>query len=244
MNRLKFITKSIIMILFLMLGGISISWGADTTETYDPGASDFEFFTGFHGLSQEEKKINSEVVLGFGFNPVFSGYLGTSSESNQNLNSSATENSINFGLIMTLFNSENFDLDLMLDVQSFNSLSFTPALELNFDLEDDLNLAGFYLKVEEEITGSENENKRLYNTVLTKGLYFTVSQDLQLLTEFDWSYDHDQSEKNVGGVALGVNWRFSDSIELINQIYFDIPEGSEDFGWGIDFGFVATMLDD
>jgi len=237
----KIIFKTGIFIFLLLVTFAPNSFAVDTTETYDLGASNFEFYSGYGDIGKDEQTMASEVLLGFGFTSIFSGYLAASASTNEHLNSATTENSLNFGLLGTPLDTKYFDLDLLLDIQAFNSFGLKPGLELNFDLASDLKLAGLYFRAEEEITGSEDENNTLYNTSLTGGIYYSFNQDLQFLSEFDWSYDYDAKEDNIGGIALGVNYLVTDDIELISQVYFDIAQDDEDFGWGVDLGFVAAL---
>jgi len=238
---MKKIILGIGVLNFLLAFAIQVSFAADTTETYDLGASNFEFYSGYAGFGQNEKTMSSEALIGFGFTPIFSGYLSATVESNEHLNSATTENSLNFGLLGTPLDTKFFDLDLLLNIQAFNSFGLTPGLELNFDLANDLKLAGLYLRAEEEITGSENEDDTLYTTSLTGGLYYSFNENLQILSEFDWSYNHEEDKDSIGGIALGINYLLTDDIELISQAYFDIPEDDEDFSWGVNIGFVAAL---
>ncbi len=45
----------------------------------------------------------------------------------------------------------------------------------------------------------------------------------------------------MGGLALGYNVTLSESIELINQLYLDIPQRDDPVAVGLMIGFIATL---
>ena len=42
------------------------------------------------------------------------------------------------------------------------------------------------------------------------------------------------------GISLGYNVVVHDAIELVNQVYFDIPGDDEAFSFGVMVGFIAS----
>jgi hypothetical protein len=68
---------------------------------------------------------------------------------------------------------------------------------------------------------------------------------MQLLLEHDITTDpethEDQRAVSIGGLALGYNVLVDGpALELINQLYLDIPQDGEDLTFAITTGFVAT----
>lgn len=237
-------------------------WAADTTETFDRGATDFEFYMGMDGigLDKYDKAFSGEVVLGYGFIESFSGYLSVSGEANEYFADGRVGTA--FGIYGTPVDTDHFDLDLFLDVSiSPGELAFTPALEMNVDLVPDLARWGTYLRVEEILAGRDesteddpstpavDESKTRYAfasmTAFTLGSYWTVVQNHQLLLEYDMALPNNplEGEKNldIGGVSLGYNVLFNGSIEMINQVYFDIPQSGEAFAVGFSTGIIVTI---
>ena len=46
---------------------------------------------------------------------------------------------------------------------------------------------------------------------------------------------------DIGGLAFGYNIVLNERIELINQLYVDIPQRNESAAWSLMFGFIATL---
>ena len=66
--------------MFMMI--CSVAQATDTTETFDVGATDFEFYMGLDGvgLSKYNGTIAGEALVGYGFMDRFSGYLTAAGE--------------------------------------------------------------------------------------------------------------------------------------------------------------------
>ena len=235
---------------------------ADTCETFDLGATDFEFYLGYDGIALEkyEGVVSGEVVLGYGFMDGFSGYLAAAGAANEYFTKGSS--GLAFGIFGTVVDTDHFDLDLFLHGGfAADEFGLTPALELNFDLEPDLALWGMYLRVEQALAGRDesteddpatadvDESSARYvfasSTGLTVGSYYTVAENHQLLLEYDMSFAHNptagEDTMEIGGVALGYNVMLTDSIEMINQVTFDIPRSGEDFAVGVSTGIIVTM---
>jgi hypothetical protein len=134
--------------------------------------------------------------------------------------------------------------------QGDGALTITPALELNIDVAADLADFGFYTRMGFPISGRADPSKPddPGETVLAieplVGVYKTLG-DSQLLVEFDMAIRPDAAEQErdteIGAVALGFNYTVSDTIELINQVAMDIPQGDETMSFGVFTGFIATL---
>ncbi len=257
-------------------------YAADTTETFDPGASDFEFYAGVDGIGKGkyEKTVSAEALLGYGLMERFSGYLAAGGEANERFGDGAGW--VGLGIFGTPVDTDHFDLDLMLDAGfGASDFSLAPSLELNIDLDPEMRTWGMYVRVSENFMGrdetpdaepGEIDCESVYDTQsggrtivcaqqpdetadpkfelapvtgVTVGTYYTISEKHQLLLEYDMAFANnpakDEEDTEIGGVALGYNVVLSDSIEMINQLFFDIPQDGEDFSLGISLGIVATM---
>jgi hypothetical protein len=237
---------------------------ADTTEPFDIGASDGELYLGYDGvgLGGDERTVNGEILLGYGVSDRFSAFVGTALNGSETLVSEST--TFYFGVFGTLLDSEHLDLDLTADVASDNSedsrLSVTPALELNFDRDPELNKWGVYLRAGLPFYGRAEEavpEAELTDVVepagdevavrieSTAGIYYTPFADNQLLLEYDMGFlpqpADDERGVEVGALALGYNVAVSDALELINQISVDIPQRGEISSVAFMTGFIATV---
>ncbi len=237
------------------------SYAVDTTETYDVGATDYEFYLDFSGigLDKYEKTISATAVLGYGFMERFSGHVSVFGESNEYFGDGG--GGVLMGFFGTPVDSDHFDLDLHLDAAySADEFGLTPSLEMNFDLLPDLEKWGVYIRAEEGLAGRDesteddpvtaaDESRADFafapSTGLTAGTYWTVAPDHQLLLEYDMSFANNPADGEdtvgIGGVALGYNVVLHESVEMINQLFFDIPQSGEDFSVGISVGIIMTM---
>ena len=46
---------------------------------------------------------------------------------------------------------------------------------------------------------------------------------------------------DIGGIAAGYNVAVVDRLEIISQLYADLPASDEAFGLGLMAGFIATL---
>jgi len=214
--------------LTLLLGFTSIATAVDTLETFDPGASDFEFYAGFSGigLAKYEKGINTEILYGYGLIENFSATVTASFESNEYFGNGNA--ALGFGICGTPVDTDHFDLDLILNAAieggGLSDFSLIPALEMNFDLKPDQELWGMFLIFEQTLassdesvaddpatTADESKEKFVFRPVsaITLGTYLTIAKDHQLLLQFDVEIPNNpeatKKDYTIGGIALGYN---------------------------------------
>ena len=235
---------------------------SDTIETWDEGAVDFELYTGAEGmgLGHSERSIFADTTLGYGIVNRLSGYLRGTGEASEQLAEGTGEAGV--GLFGTAIDSDHFDLDLILDFGfGADGPAITPAVEINVDAEPDLAFWGGYLRAEESFAGrvepasapapgapeAEPDQVLAPVTTATLGWYWTAGADHQLLLEADGSVYHhpaqDEAPVDFGGFAAGYNVAVHESIELINQVFFDVPVRDADpFSVGVSIGFIATIM--
>lgn len=257
----------IILGLSLILITSAPLYAVDTIETFDPGASDFEFYAGFEGigLDKYQKGISTEIALGYGLIENFSAIVGVAASSNEYFNNGEAE--LGLGIFGTPLDTDHFDLDLKLNAAiggtGLTNFSLTPGLELNFDLKPDMALWGMYLIIDESLSGrdesveddpttpnvDESNEKYVFApvTVVAIGTYYTIAEKHQLLLQFDSEILNNPASGEdtfiLGGIALGYNVVLNDYIELINEVSFDIPQSGEDFSAGINIGIVVSLPD-
>lgn len=251
----QFIIRIIAVTLFIIpMATTDRVHAADTTEVYDIGATDFEFFVGFEGigLDKYEKELSVSALAGFGFIDAFSGYLAIDGASNEYFTEGSAELSV--GVFGTPLDTNHVDLDLVLNFGAgADHFEMTPGLELNLDLRNDLELAGLYLRLEETFTGrdesSEEESEPKYVVApqagFVIGAYWSVIPEHQILLEYEMGLLHNPSagerRVEVGAVALGYNLMVVDSLELLGQLSLDIPQKDEDVSVGVMLGLISTM---
>jgi hypothetical protein len=237
----------------LCAAGAGTAHAADTVETWDVGATDVDFYLGFDGISADEGSSFGDIMLGYGILDGFSAYLGTTLEGNEHLAEGSS--TLYFGIFGTALNTDHFDLDVFLRVASGgDELQLAPALELNWDLDPEMRTWGTYLRARVPLYGHEvpspgpsltMEQDATYHVETCVGAYRTLGESHQVLVEYNVDF-HPASHEDVrsvdhGGVALGYNVMLTDSVELINQVYVDVPQGDEAVAYGVMTGFIATL---
>jgi hypothetical protein len=256
---------ALFMIASLFIIAIPCSYAADTVETYDQGAVDFEFYLGGDALNQPkyEKTLFGNLLVGYGLLPGFSGYFTLDAESDDSLLNG--ESGYSFGIFGTPLDTDHFDLDLLLDVgmggEAVGDISVTPGLEFNFDLKPDMELWGLYVRVEDGISGRDesveddpstpnvNEEKTKTKVVqslgYTGGTYFTIAGRHQILAEYYHAQNMnpapDELRWDSGGFALGYNVGLVDNLELVTQVNAHPGHNHQDATWGAYVGFIATI---
>lgn len=247
----------ILFVAGLMHAPLESIKACDTTETWDDGATDLDFYVGFDGIGPKraERIIYSDIMLGYGLIKNFSAYLGTTLKGNEYLgNGQAT---IYLGIFGTPLDTSHFDIDLFLDFSgsgtAFSELKITPSSELNFDLDPGQKPWGMYLRIGIPVYGysvtlntiDSIERKIAFSIDLNPGTYLTIAKKHQLFLEYDMSIRpspiNEECYADIGEIAIGYNVKISECIELINQISFNIPQ--QDEPWSIDLmvGFISTL---
>jgi len=224
------------VLLGLLLAISSTGYALDTTEAFDPGFSDLEVYSGYHGLDNpsESSVVSAETLIGIGVTGNFSTYISYAVESNGYL--ANTEECVSMGLFWTAIESETVKLDLFGSTGTGGSVAF--GIESNIDLDN----WGFQLQVE-ETTANKNASERDQSTLLQPLLYYRFSSGVELLSAVDLQYAGDENgEKEFcySSVSFGINFPVNESIEAISQ--FDLVNGDNDENEiGISFGFVAGV---
>ncbi len=232
---------------------------ADTTEPFDLGPSDFEFYIGADGVNAPKKRettLYSSLVLGYGLLDRVSSHLAVIQEADAYLSNGST--TLCTGLFGTPVDTRHFDLDLYFEISSsapdFTRIQVYPAMELTLDLSPEMRSVGVYLRsalpfygLEESTTDAapKMEYSIGFHNETTLGAYVTVAERHQILLEFDMAFrprplDGERSVE-VGGAALGYNALVHDCVELITQFSLDIPQQGEVISPGFLMGLIATL---
>jgi hypothetical protein len=215
----------LVLVVFLFSFNI---YSRDTLETFDIGFTDFEYYHSTSNLSKDKKVYSNEVHFGIGITSMFSAHYGVITEKSNDVVDLVNS----FGFLLTPLNTEHFDIDVYLDLDS--GYTTLIGFEFNYDLKDDLALAGLYFRPEIILNNGYNG----YNLVF--GSYYTFLEDMQLLLEFDVNQPSEE-DFNIGGITIGFNYSFLEKLELITEFNIDIPQNNEEVNYSLMLGFLATL---
>ncbi|MBW1807419.1 MAG: hypothetical protein JRJ19_04935 [Deltaproteobacteria bacterium] len=245
----------LVLTLSLILMDRSPIQAADTVETWAVWATNVDFYLGFEGIGPKEhdRKIYGDIMLGYGLLNRFSAYLGTTLLGNEYFSDGSAE--FYLGIFGTPVDSSHFDLDMFLDISiggpGLSQFQLQPSIELNFDLEPEQRSGGLYLRAgvalyaQDQSSPSPADQEIGFHVETTLGAYYTIKEDHQILLEYNMRHmlspGDDRSAVEVGGIALGYNVTIDDSLEIISQLFFDIPQIDEPFSTGIMLGLIATL---
>jgi hypothetical protein len=213
---------------------------ADTWEEWEPGATDAELYVGYSGigLAGRDRGPSLEYLQGFGLGHTLSTFLSATVEA-----ADRTRAGFAAALFGTPLDTDHVDLDLILIFgqawRRLDDLSAGAAFELNLDLAPDLSRAGLYLRGCVHVTG---DRCALVETIL--GAYVTLAQNHQLLLEADATFTVTAAPADateVGGIALGYNVMVHDAVELITQLFLDVPQAGERFSSALTVGVILTL---
>lgn len=246
---------SLLVITTFSIGHVRLAQAADTIETWDVGATDLDFYTGYNGLggARTAHGIYGDLMLGYGLVERFSAYIGQSLKGNGYF--TAGEANTYLGIYGTPVDTRHFDLDLFLGFSlggpQYREVGLTPMMELNFDLDPNRQSWGAYVRTAFRLHGQtlgDEENPSfeiLHELTTVVGTYYTIKRKHQLLLELDFTWRTkaaDGARKlEIGGVALGYNVTLSERIELISQVSLDVPQSGERFNVGLMLGFIVTL---
>lgn len=203
-------------------------YSADTTETFELGFSDYEYYYEISNLKANKKTFSHEFTIGAGITNSLASTFTIGAEKFDNL----SELNYAFGLFFNVFESRYVDFDLYTSMDNLFELAL--GFELNLDLKDNLELAGFYLRTEASII---EEIEAYY---FTFGGYYSFIKNAQLLLEFDLAVP-TKGNLDIGGLAFGLNYAFSDRFELITNLGIDIPQSEENLDFSFTIGFISTL---
>jgi hypothetical protein len=237
----KRIAGFVFTILLACLCPADSALALDTTEPFERGFSDFEFYLGYAGLAskKEERSFSRGAVMGVGITNSLSAGFSYAIESDEYLKSYGDVFSA--WLFWSTVDREKHDLDIFWGFRTGGAICV--GAELNFDFPR----WGFQLVVQDEIeSGVDVEDRRISTLNFAPLVYFNLKEEnVQLMSQIDWSYNSSvpqgESELSVGAVSLGLNVMVHDAIELITQLDYEPPSGNDNSSLGISIGFIATV---
>lgn len=227
-NNNKFLKLVMAIIVSTTFGSMAL----DTTEPFDKGFSNNEFYVCFGGvgLDSGDRFVGAEYVIGAGINDRLGTIFSLAVESNEYFNNASLGGAL--GLYINVLDKEIPKLDFMISFSSEGVLVLSS--EINFDFK----LVGFQLTIEEALENG-GSLKLSPSTGLAPQVYFNIGEKLQILAAIDFTFSRDHSE--IGSTVLGFNAVLNDVVELITELSFDIPQNGERFSSNVGIGFVATI---
>jgi hypothetical protein len=210
----------------LALGGFC--WGLDTTESFEIGFSDLEFYSeqnGFHGKGTIHQ---SNLFLGFGLTRRLSAGIEVAG------NTQIGEDAVLSGYVFfNALQEGHFSTDLI--------ASFVNDHQFDFSIESNLDFSrgGIQITISEQYTDvtSGLVSEKTYS--ICPLFSFNLSQKVQFLMELDLS-DHashtEHWEKDC--LCTGLNYTLNESVEIISQLdYLSGPESQ----WGVSLGCIISL---
>jgi hypothetical protein len=228
---------------------------ADTIETWEAGATDVDFYLGLSGLGRPatQRSLGADIMFGYGIVDSFSVYLGTTLAADGRLGNGA--GSLYTGVFGTPLDSDHLDLDLLLGFelagQNYDQFQLAPGVELVFSSHPDMLGWGMYLRgfagLTGESAGSGQDGHAVHvELASTLGAFVTLADDHQVLLEIDgaWQPRRGPADERLelGGLALGYNLTLSPTLELIHQVFVDLPQSrAEPIAVGLMVGFIGSL---
>jgi len=228
------------VVLFCIFGVPLATFAADTVEAVDEGSTGLDVYVNFNrlGLKQHNQTVVGTTTLGYGFVQGTSAYLGTAVQLGQG--GSEENGQLGGGFISTLLETDHCDIDLIFEVRflgpKWTDFQVEPSFEFNADMDPKMRTLGFYLRsgfsvqmqdllmLEQHAAGHEDTGSGL---VATAGIYYFIGKMHQLFLEHDLDFTSSQFvEKpvlNESGIALGCNVAVTRFLELISQVYIELP---------------------
>jgi hypothetical protein len=223
------------------------------------------------GKQEPDRGFNAEFLLGIGILNRLSGQIYGGGDSNENLTEATGSLGFGlFGTLVDTDHLD-LDLGVNFTIGNLGAggegpaghsqAEFTvePCLEVNLDSDPDMNGYGLFLVVESTLGGQDNsyippgtptpEEIRAFRITPGTGLllagYWRPAERHEILLGYDMSFNHNaragERVTDVGGISLGYNVILADPLELITEVYFDIPQDDENFGVDVMVGFIATL---
>jgi len=210
--------------------------------------------------------LSAGLAIAYGLTDRLTGYAVIGGNTNQYLTKGIPN--LGFGLYGTLIQTDHFSMDLSAQagigrtgfthsvarsrLALKDEFVFVPSIELNFDLAKDMRLAGFYVTVQEILTGLEvTQDGQLLGyftpgTYLRFGMYWAmVPGKYELHIQFDMTFHHFDTSIvtdfkihpiDIGGIALGLNFMLTKTLEIQTEVYFNIPQENDVFTAGFRLG--------
>jgi hypothetical protein len=226
--------RTLIASVLVLLTGVASA--LDTTEAFDPGFSDLEFYMAYTGLDNQSASsvVSWETLLGIGLTERFSSFVTMSVSSNGYLDNS--EDAMGMGLFWTAIDGEGMKLDLCGSTGTGGAVS--AGLEVNLDQSD----WGFQLQAAETVENG-GTNERSMSTELQPLLYYRTPCGAEFLAAVDFAYaeaEDGDNEFDWSTCSAGVNFMVTENIEAITQLDV-VNSGDDETDVGISLGIVAGV---
>ena len=218
------------------------------------------------GQEAQRTMISASVMLAYGMNDRLTSYIIAGGNTNLYMTKGVTNLGVGLYGVLVKMPHFKLDLGLQAGVgrtglttsvgRSRMALKdefvLAPSLELNFDLKKDEKFIGFYLVFQEIFTGVEEEKDGQLlgyftpSSYLRAGAYWSiVPGKYQVHLQFDMNINHFDTTiitdlvvpaVDIGGIAVGFNFFVTETIEILTEVYIDIPQNQETIAFGFSIG--------
>jgi hypothetical protein len=227
----------------------------DTLETYEPGGlTRFEAAAGMAGLGRpaREHRVSMAYLLGMGVTDRFSLHYAGSARSTERLD--AGRSTQGFGLLATVLDSYNLDLDLTLDVmaRSGGRLLVGPGFELNVDAAPDRSSFGLFVQGGPAVGGRvPNPDLVLYpagrwTVPAAIGSYCAIADGHRALVAIDATFlpgaRGAQHALEAGSLRLGYAGALVRQLVVLPEVFLRLPQGAERVSAGFWLGVRADVF--
>lgn len=235
---------------FLLLSSIPV-YSFNSLEPFDPQNGYFSLEMGYDEMESHfnRSKVKGQAMLGTGLNSFLSGYLGVAIEGNKFFSNGS--GGFFLGTFATLYSFNHFSLDVSLEAGLMDAFYATPGIEINYDLAPDQQFMGFYLNVNEELTGrdtdtSETGDSAKYvftpETELNFGLYVSFFKGQQFHIRFDQRFRNNPLPNEhiykIDALRFGYNIMIADGIQIQTELNYQIPQYNDNSRFGFRIGLV------
>jgi hypothetical protein len=249
------------LLFSLVLIGLSAAIparAADTTEGFGAGATDVELYLGIEGVGQKgsARRLSGDVLVGYGIVDALSIYIGANGSMLDDGKEGASE--FYTGAFGTLLDTAHFDIDwtfeLRMGGRGLSELSLIPGFEINLDAKQDMSSVGVYLRSAlplygRELGSSDHPTRdHIFSGMhleVVFGAYYTIASGHQLLLEHDIELrpraGANERGYGLGGLALAYNIMIRSDVELVSQVYLDLPQSGEQITLAFMTGFILTV---
>jgi len=230
-------SATLAVIVALGLGGSRAALASDTVETWEPGATDVDFYLGVdRALSGGQGSGFGDIMFGHGLIDRMSAYMGATLQGDSDLGHGQA--GLSLGVFGTPIDTRHLDFDLLLhlaaDGPGLTELCVAPGFELNVDADPDRRTWGAYLRTRVYLRHDSS------HVVPTVGSYRRIDRH-ELLLEVEADHHAGAGNTQLTGVALGSNRVLSPELELISQVRVTPPLAGAPTGFGVVAGFIATL---
>lgn len=255
----KYLIPKPVLITLMFIWSSTSAFSFSTVEQYDQDNGYFSIDLGMENIKTgfDDSKVDGCAIIGKGLNSYISAYMGLRVQGNKFFSDGF--GGLFLGSFATLYSYKNFSFDAIVEAGLINDLFYAkPGIELNFDLDRDRKNMGFYLNLNEELTGvdtsweyddtatlvNETTPKHVFapETELNVGYYFSIIEGQQLHIRLDQRFRNkplfDQKVYSIDNLKIGYNVMIADGFQIQTEFDYHIPQYKSKSKYGFRIGLV------